>query len=169
MTDVVPKASWCAAYANEEFICITTYSGYRSSRRDPQGAQHHLRPEASDEELGLAVIDALKHSRFILPKDDPDLYDYRRAGERYKAWIADLMSRYGYETKRALFKNMDYCHVKSSKGFMTIRPSFHERLEGWSGDGISPDDNVVLSSDSVPEEIGAGLRLCFSRCIPMKR
>ncbi|MCT7051686.1 contact-dependent growth inhibition system immunity protein, partial [Salmonella enterica] len=47
---------------------------------------------------------------------------------------------------------------------ITIRPSFHEKLEAWSGDRISETDNVVLAVDSTPAEIGAGLRLALSRC-----
>ncbi|NDL44379.1 contact-dependent growth inhibition system immunity protein, partial [Photorhabdus laumondii] len=43
-------------------------------------------------------------------------------------------------------------------------PSSHEKLEGWSGDGISVADYVVIPADSSPEEVGAALRLAFSRC-----
>jgi hypothetical protein len=65
MNDIVKKKSWASAYFNGDFYCIDTNSGYRNCMRDPQGKQHLLPPSASDEELGLAITDALAHSRFI--------------------------------------------------------------------------------------------------------
>ncbi|MEJ1554439.1 contact-dependent growth inhibition system immunity protein, partial [Escherichia coli] len=47
---------------------------------------------------------------------------------------------------------------------ITIRPSFHEKLEAWSGNRINESDYVVLPADSSPTEIGSGLRLALSRC-----
>ncbi len=47
-------------------------SGYRSSRADPQGVEHHASPEISDQELGVVVLDALAHSRFVLPEPRKD-------------------------------------------------------------------------------------------------
>ncbi|EPS9462270.1 CDI system immunity protein CdiI-o11, partial [Escherichia coli] len=44
------------------------------------------------------------------------------------------------------------------------RPSFHEKLEAWSGNRINESDYVVLPADSSPTEIGSGLRLALSRC-----
>ena len=44
---------------------------------------------------------------------------------------------------------------------LTISPSRHVKLEPW--DAIDAD-NVILSPDNSPEEIGADLRLALSRC-----
>jgi hypothetical protein len=74
------------------------------------------------------------------------------------------MQRYGYKTKRALFKNMKSCSVEVDDGMMTIQPWHHEKLEGWSGNGISKEDYVVIPANSTPGEIGEALRLAFSRC-----
>lgn len=174
MDDIV-KSAWAGAIYNGDFICVETYSGYRSSRSDPKGTQHLLIPDVSCEVLGVALLDALAHSRFVLPEPrsdvwvhpeaefDSDLYDYKRGIERYAEWTKALMKRYGYKTKRALFKNMKSCNIESQNGTITIRPSYHEKLEMWSGDGISKDDYVVIPASS-PAEIGAALRLAFSRC-----
>ena len=56
------------------------------------------------------------------------------------------------------------CSIEISDGRLTISPSCHEKLEAWSGKGLTEDDDVVLSVNSTTEEIGAGLRLAFSRC-----
>ena len=56
------------------------------------------------------------------------------------------------------------CSIEISDGRLTISPSCHEKLEAWSGKGISDDDKVVLSVNGTKEEIGAGVRLALSRC-----
>lgn len=175
MSEIV-KTAWADAKFNTDFICIETYSGYRSSQADPQGVQHLVRPDANDQELGTALLDALAHSRFVLPeprKDiwihpeatfDMNLYDYDFNNQRYAEWVCKLMDVYGYKNRRALFKDMKSCGVESKSGEVTIRPRHHEKLEAWSGKGISESDNVVIPSNSSPAEVGAALRLAFSRC-----
>src|SRR6266481_6670875 len=124
MNDVI-RGTWVNACFNGDFICVETNSGYRGGMHvDPKGAQHLLTPDASDESLGVAVLDALARSRWVLgaPRDgstyapdvefDSDLYDYKQTAERYASWIKALMERYGYKTKRALFKHMMYCYIE---------------------------------------------------------
>jgi len=173
--DVVPRA-WANVKLNKEFFCIQTYSGYRMSQADHRGAMHLLAPDASDQEVGEALLDALSKSRFVLPEPrtdvwihpeatfDSGLYDFEATEQRYKDWISQLMSQYGYKTKKALFKDMKSCSVESKEGQTTIRPSRHEKLEGWGGTGKGGSDYVVISTNSTPAEVGAALRLAFSRC-----
>jgi CDI immunity protein len=178
MTDVVKRAHWCRAIANGDFICIETWSGYRGgTSRDPKGAQHFLRPDAGHHDLGDAIIDALAHSRFVLgarrpgfvyPPDvefDMELSDYDESAKRYAAWIEDLKARYRYKTKRALFRDMKNCGIESRSGQITVRPTRHEKLEGWVGTGMGHEDHVVLPADSSADKLGEALRLAFSRCL----
>lgn len=173
MDDVV-KTAWADVGINNELIYVKTYSGYRSSRADPKGVEHFTSPDIGDPELGAALLDALAHSRFVLPEPrqgvwthpdatfDMDLYDYNLTNQRYGQWVLRVVDSYGYKTKRALFKEMKKCSIESKNDEITIRPSHHEKLEVW--DGISADDYVVISSDSSPSNVGAALRLALSRC-----
>lgn len=93
-----------------------------------------------------------------------EFFDLEKGKERYAAWIAMLMGKYGYKTKRALFKDMKNCGIHLVNGVITISPTRHEKLEAWGrtkGDGL---EDVILSLDCSPAEIGAGLRLALSRC-----
>ncbi len=175
MNDVV-RAAWADAGINKEFLYVKTYSGYRSSRADPLGIEHHFSPDISDQKLGEAVLDALAHSRFVLSeprKDvwihpeatfDKELYDLKLTGQRYEQWVGSNLERYGYKTKRALFKDMKKCSIEAKEGCITIRPSHHEKPELWSGKGISESDYVTVSIDCSHSDIGSALRLAFSRC-----
>ncbi|MBW4794999.1 contact-dependent growth inhibition system immunity protein [Pseudomonas tolaasii] len=175
MDDVV-KTAWADAGMNNELVYVKTYSGYRSSRADPLGVEHHASPDISDRALGEAVLDALAHSRFVLPeprKDvwihpeatfDRDLYDNTLTLHRYKQWVDSKLERFGYKTRRALFKDMKKCSIECRGGQITIRPSHHEKLEFWSGKGISESLHIAVPCESAPADIGAALRLAFARC-----
>ncbi|EPC03024.1 hypothetical protein L861_22200 [Litchfieldella anticariensis FP35 = DSM 16096] len=123
-----------------------------------------LGSDSEDEELGEALTDALSKSRTLTLDEYGEFFDYEKGKIQYKDWLKTLMERYGYKTERAMFKNMKSCNIESQNGTITIRPSHHEKLEAWSGDGISESDYVVIPADSSPAEVGAALRLAFSRC-----
>lgn len=155
---------WAGALFNGVFFCVETYSGLGLIGRDLLGAQHLLGPDSEDEELGEALADALSKSRTLTLDEYGEFFDYKKGEIQHKDWLKTLMERYCYKTKRAMFKNMKSCNIESQNGTITIRPSHHEKLEAWSGDGISESDYVVIPADSSPAEIGAALRLAFSRC-----
>jgi hypothetical protein len=175
----VTRGAWAQAICNSKFICVETYSGYGGGHsRDPKGKQHFLDSGAPDESLGNAVLDALAHSRSFVasaPRTDVqlhpevefdmELYDYKLTAERYVAWVKELMERYGYKTKRALFKDMKTCFIARVGSSITFRPSRHEKLELWGRSKGDEFEDVVIPADSTPAEIGAAMRLGFSRCI----
>lgn len=74
------------------------------------------------------------------------------------------MRAFNYKTKRSIFKNMLSCGVCQLNGVITITSTIHNRLDGWSGNGIAESDYVIIPDSSTHEEIGAALRLAFSRC-----
>ncbi|RBH52537.1 MULTISPECIES: contact-dependent growth inhibition system immunity protein [Pseudomonas] len=157
--------SWAYVKFNDDFIFIETYSGYFNCLPDPEGKRFFLSHSSADSELGGSVLDSLAVSRMIDPKEDLGFFDLRgRVAIQYNEWIADVMIRFGYKTKRALFKDMKSCSMDAVDGLITIRPSHHEKLEAWSGKGITEKDYVVISSSSSLDDIGAALRLAFSRC-----
>lgn len=176
MDDVI-RGYWAGAKFNGDFFCVETWSGYRSgSELDYKGKQHLLTPDASEEALGIAVLDTLAYSRFVLPASragsiyppdiefDMDLHDYKLKIERHAQWIQSLMALYGYKTKRALFKDMHSCHIDKYNDILTIRPSHHKKLETWGREKDDGIEDVIIPATSTPREIGAALRLAFSRC-----
>jgi hypothetical protein len=150
---------------NGNFILLETLSGYYGSLRDPKGRQHLLPFGASDQELGVALNDALSYSRIVKTKDAPDLYaPLEEQEQRYANFVQSLMQSYGYKTRRALFKNMKLLSVhRRREGLMTLFPTKHDRLEGWSG--LPEENNVIIPSDSSAHEIGTAIRMALSRCI----
>lgn len=161
-----PRAYNACAMGNGDFIEIVTYSGLGMVGLDPEGARYLLPPDASNEAQGQALRDALAKSRQLTLDEYRKFFEIEKRKLSSATRAKDLMSRYGYKTRHALFKNMINCGVEMQEGVITIRPSFHEKLEGWSGDGIAESDRVKLPDDCTDAELGHGLRLAFSRCWP---
>lgn len=151
------------AVFNNDFYCISTFSGYGLVRSDPDAEKFTLAPECSNEALGLALQTALSVSKVIDP-DDTDCFDCDKIGIEYEKWMAKIMEDFNYKNKRAMFKNMLRCDVRQLKGMITIGPSVHDRLNSGSGNGIAESYYVIIPNNSTHEEIGAALRLAFSRC-----
>lgn len=152
-----------SAKFNQDIYIIETYSGYRSQLKDPEGECIILNLDCTDAKMGSAIMLALSASRLVDP-DDQDFFSLEKSNERYLGWVKDIMDKFGYKTKKALFKKMNSCSITQLDGMITFRPTIHEKLEGWSGDRIDEKDYVVISDTSSPEDIGAALRLAFTRC-----
>ncbi|MBW5824203.1 CdiI family contact-dependent growth inhibition immunity protein [Yersinia kristensenii] len=155
---------WVSVYSTKDFLSVETDSGLGRVRRDPLFPSHLLPPDADDQTIGDAVLIALSNSRTLSLEESADFFDLETGKEQYAAWIAMLMEKYGYKTKRALFKDMKNCSIHCINDLITTSPTRHEKLEAWSGRGIKESDDVVIPADSIPEEIGAALRLALSRC-----
>lgn len=161
----VKRRRWACAHANAELVTIETYSGYASTVGDPAGAKHDFRFDVRDEDLGAAVIDCLAQSRFLDTTElRLELYDYEAGKRNYAAWVEGLMQFGGYKTRRALFKHMMSVSIEQQDDILSFTPSHHEKLEGWSGAGFTPADNVVISAIESPAAIGAALREALRRC-----
>ena len=152
------------AHGTSRFICIETES---EGLADPKGKQHLLPPDASEEAIGLAVLDALAHSRQISWLELETLMWGRRGTgkERYEKWAADLQQRYGYKSRATLFKNMNFVGIKHQNGTITFTPMMHIKLQAWQGGRNEGIEDVVISFESLSQQIGAALKLAFSRCV----
>lgn len=151
---------------NQDFILVETSSGWGRYTADPQGLEIYLKPDVGNIELGQAVLDALAKSRAVHSKDDLDLFDWRKIEARYQAWIEQVKQRYGYKTKRAMFKEMMSCRIELNpkRNRLELVPLIHNRLEGWTREKDDGIEDIVIPATSTPEQIGAALRLAFSRC-----
>lgn len=164
MSEAIQK-KWAAIYANDEFICIQTCSGMRRTARDPSGELIFLSATPEPSELGRAVLAALFKSRVLTPEEIGSFFDVAAIEQRYENWVSEAMQKYAYATRRDLFKQMKHCLLECSGGSISLQPTFHEKLEAWSGKGIDKDDHVLVAETASEHEIGEGSLLALSRCV----
>jgi hypothetical protein len=164
VSEVIQK-KWAAIYANDEFVCVQTCSGLRSTASDPAGKLIFLHAAPAPHELGQALQAALSVSRTLTPEEIGQFFDVQAIEKRYEDWVAVVMQKFGYSTRRNLFKKMKHCQVVCSEGTISIRPTFHEKLEAWSGKSIEKTDHVLIPETVSSHDIGEGALLAMSKCI----
>ncbi len=161
-TDRLPFAQWADIKRTERFISVEPLSGYRRTLREDEGYVIYLAPETTDEELGRALLECLDKSRFIWPPDEPQFFDADRIMRCYRNWQKDVMSRYGYKTKRDAYKNMDWCGAERSEGKISLQPHKRDKTEYWRD--LPPERTVVIPATQDAVAAGAALRLALDRC-----
>ncbi|QGM46234.1 DUF1436 family protein [Methylocystis heyeri] len=94
---------------------------------------------------------------------DPVFSKAERYVRCYRNWQAEAMRRYGYKTKRAFHKNMDWCITKRSEGKITIQPHKRDaKPEYW--EDLPSEKDVVIAETNDAAVVGAALRLALERC-----
>ena len=160
-TRMMPFTQWADINRTEKFICVETLSGYRLIQREDDGYRTYLAPDATDDALGRALLEALDRSRFIWPPDR-EFTRWQRYMRCYHDWQKEFMARYGYKTKRAAYQNMDWCRAKRSEGQISIQPHKRDKPEYFRS--LPPDRTVVIPETRDTAELGAALRLALDRC-----
>ena len=161
-TERLPFTQWANVHRTERLISVEPLSGYRMAYREDEGHVIYLPPDATDDALGQALLQALDRSRFIWPRDEPDFFKCERYMQCYRDWQKDFMGRYGYKTKRDAYKNMDWCWIERSEGKISIKPHKRDKPEYFRN--LPPDKTVVVSATDDAARVGAALRLALDRC-----
>jgi hypothetical protein len=150
------------ACINNEFLLVETMSKYGLLCKDFTISDFLLLPNVDNKTLGENVLLALSKSRTITKEEYLTFFNLEVTKKQIEEWEKNLMQKFGYKTKRALYRKMNRCWIYLKNGVIEISPSNHEKLKAWSG---IRNADIFLSLNNSPEEIGAGLRLAFSKCI----
>jgi len=161
-TERLPFTQWADVHRTERFISIEPMSGYRRALPENEAHVIYLPPNASDDVLGRALLEALDRSRFIWPDDEPEFFEWKRFTQCSRNWQEDCMRRYGYRTKREAYNNMDWCRAERSEGKISIEPHKRDKPEYFRD--LSPDRTVVVPAMDDAAAAGAALRLALDRC-----
>jgi hypothetical protein len=158
----LPFAQWAEINRTNRFVSLEPLSGYSNVQREDEGFVIWLAPDATDEALGHALLEALDKSRFIWPRDEPEFLDAERYKRCYRNWQEDFTRRYGYKKTRHAYWNMDWCRAKRSEEKISIQPHQRDKPEYFRD--LPPDRTVVVPATDDAIAAGAALRLALSRC-----
>src|SRR5215469_12220314 len=140
-TKRLPFRQWADIHRTDRFISAQPASGYRRALPEDDGYVVYLPPDASDDALGHALLEALDRSRFIWPEDEPDFFEAERYMRCHRDWQKDFMRRYGYKTKRDAYEKMGWCRAKRSEGTISIQPHARDKPDYWRN---LPSEKTVL-------------------------
>jgi hypothetical protein len=150
------------AKKNDEHFILQTMCGYSNPNVDLDLLMRVLPLTCSEESLGRQILECLASSRSLTLEEVRGMSGDRHF--RYEKLITQLMSSLGYKTKRAFYKEMDTCMVTRRSGYIDISPSVHEKLEAWGSKMGDELENVIVPLDCSAVELGAAVRIGFSRC-----
>jgi len=161
---ILPFRQCTNIFRTDRFVSVQTLSGCSLVRAEDEGHVVHMEPEASDEELGRALLEALDQSRFFWPHDDPEFFKREKFDQSLRHWEDEMMRRSGCKTKREAYRDMDWCWAKRSEGAISISP--HRREVGKPGywQGLPPGRTVVMPETRDTAAVGAALRMALDRC-----
>jgi hypothetical protein len=151
-----------AVLLTPKLVWVETLSGRGLMGADPLGVGIALPVDVDDASLGRVVAEALSKSRFLTTPEARALFDRNSMGSRYESWVNGMMLRFGYSSRRALFKSMARCDICLHGVELILTPSTHPKLEAW--EGVAEESNIVASRDSSDHEIGSAVREGLSRC-----
>jgi hypothetical protein len=117
--------------------------------------------------IGVALLSALSASRVLQAEEQGAFFNLAALKSRYEQWVELLMKAHQCESRRSLFKGMKYCYARVSDGVVELRPSRQEKLEEWTGEGITEADRVQVNLKATPQELGEAVLLALSRCIAL--
>jgi CDI immunity protein len=157
----LPFTQWASIHRTDRGISVEPLSGYSIVQREDEGYVIYLPPDATDDALGRALLEALDKSRFIWPPD-PKFSEAARYMRCYRNWQKDFMRRFGHKTKRDAYKTMDWCEAERSEDRLSIEP--HKRIKPEQWKWLSPDMTVVIPATTHAATAGAALRRALDRC-----
>jgi hypothetical protein len=175
---------WAEARWHPDFLCIATQSGFRSGQYiDEKGREIYLKSEVSNEDLGRAVLEAMAVSRWLISKLDPgevfypdveidaETSSFCNAAMRETEWDKRIRKIYKLKNKKEVYVPMKRCDITKKCGEIVIKCRAHypESQNGDCWGFATPEMSpyVTFPDTSSSDEIGAGLRLAFSRCIDL--
>jgi hypothetical protein len=146
-----------------EFIDVHAHSGYRSWLVDRASAHRRFSADASETELGAAILECLAGSKALSLKE----METRLAtvDEDEEAWIANTMQRYSIRSRRALFKGMRSVLIERESAVIRFLPLHQVRLRCWEAHDPAPGKkDIVIASASEAAAVGQALRQAIQRC-----
>ena len=154
---------WVSFRANDRALIIQTLSGLGMVGVDHLYPPKILPLNINNEILGAVVLQELANSRTLTNEAERiDFFDFIKEDKRHTDWINQLCKKLGYRNKQSLLKNMMNCSIWLRNGQIKISPSHHVKLEAW--EGMKDVENIIVTLNHTPAEIGAGLRLALSLC-----
>ncbi|MEY4077282.1 MAG: hypothetical protein RIQ69_1652 [Pseudomonadota bacterium] len=150
-------------FFNEDFFWIHTQAVGMINVGDPLVEPEYLAPDVDDAMLGATLRQCLQKSRHIEMSEFQKMFKAGVFNQLDEERNQAAMQKYGYKTKRALYKNMLCCWISMFDGKVKIAPSHQKSVESYTATKDGPEP-FTLHGPISDAELGAALREGFKRC-----
>jgi hypothetical protein len=150
-------------FRTEKFVAVEPRSGNMRVLREDEGYVIYLPPQPDDEALGRALLEALDRSRFIRSAaNERRFFEEDRIKQSEQKWHDEVMGRYGYKSKRALYKSMNWVRARRMEGVISFTP--HDRRTPGTWRWLPPDKTIVIPETRDAVVAGTALRRGLDQC-----
>ncbi|MCI1839687.1 contact-dependent growth inhibition system immunity protein [Achromobacter ruhlandii] len=149
---------------NEKFYRVSSLAVALITIDDPDGLRLFLPPEANDEVLGSAVRQALTMSRAVPREYVSQMINSGELKKRDKEEDTLMMRKFGYTSKRSLYKSMKFCSISMVSEGIKFQPTHRKGLDGYTVRTDLDLVPVIVPQTASDMELGLALREAFTRC-----
>jgi len=147
-----------SVYANDEFICVRSSAGYRSTIEDRIVAL--LEPDAGEDEIGSSVLSALDSYRVLSLSELGGVFGLDRVQQRYAEWEQELVAHAEYKSTKRIYRRLRRVSVRLSGTKLSVFASVKDRRNGFEGNGFSVTIDVSEGSVAVGNAVRKALAEC---------
>jgi len=149
---------------NSDYFDVTSVSIGMLNYSEPSVAPQYLPPHVDDATLGASLRRALAASKRVSVEEFQKIFASGIVQKLGKEREQDVMQKYGYKSRRALYKNMMCCWISVFDGLLEIKPTHHKSMDSYSGISNDGPEIIRLPLTVSDAELGAALREGFKRC-----
>lgn len=151
---------------NEKFISISSWLMCGMYMRNPDKDSLYLAPDISNNDLGLGIRDQLQASKEISPEEFSEIFESGRAQKIGELEEDNDMKKYGYKTKKDLYKNASFLSIDADDDKLTISPHHQKKLNQYTTvfDNNGERVEFIYSINIGDDELGAALRKAKEFC-----
>ncbi|EDW2056432.1 DUF1436 family protein [Salmonella enterica subsp. enterica] len=161
MQKFTPKA---LVLMNDKFYSVDSLSVGLINISEPDGFQQFLPPDENDEVLGSAVRRALAASKPISLEKLNQAIDSGELKRRGKEEDTLMMRKFGYTSKRSLYKSMKFCSISMVSEGIKFQPTHRKGLDAYTVRTDLDLVPVIVPQTASDMELGLALREAFARC-----
>ncbi|MEN5182084.1 contact-dependent growth inhibition system immunity protein [Comamonas testosteroni] len=146
------------------FFQFITISAGVLNYSDPDVEPQYFPFDASDKILGESLRISLSKSKEVDVREFQKIFHSGVVQKNTKEREQYVMNKYGYKTRKALYKKMDTCAISAFNDYIEIQPTHQDSLDGWTVKkdmGLTP---LQIPHTATDEELGAALRHAFTLC-----
>lgn len=152
-----------AVFFNQDFYWFITQAMGMIAVGDFQVEPKFLASDADNPQLGGALRQCLLSSRKIEMDEFQKLFQSGAFNVLDEKRENEAMVKYGYKSKKSMYRKMNRCSVELVDGKIKIQPMHHKSLDSYTATKDGPEP-LVLDASIGDAELGAALREGFNRC-----
>lgn len=121
-----------------------------------------LDKDCTNEQLGLAVLNALEHSKQISFDEFDEGFHSGFFKDQYNKYIDSLMTRFSFKTKKQLFKTIKEVSITKIDNEFQLLSTYQNSLGSFSADNES--QIIVVKASTTPTILGKITRDAHKGC-----